>query len=237
MTDSPQQVQIDYFSDVLCVWAYGAQARVDELKHRYASTVAIHYRFIPLFGAAHARVQSVWGQDDGFERFNRKLRDIVAGWQHVQMHDGIWRDVRPTSSIPAHVFLKAIQLLERAGEVSAEPQSSYEGRSCFEEALWRTRRAFFAEGRDISRKSELVTIAETLELPLARIEALVENGEAHAELHRDREAQDRHHVAGSPTFLLDEGRQHLYGNVGYRVIEANVRELLRDPQYGEASWC
>ncbi len=30
MSDRP--IRIDYFSDVLCVWAYAAQIRLDELK-------------------------------------------------------------------------------------------------------------------------------------------------------------------------------------------------------------
>jgi hypothetical protein len=40
----------------------------------------------------------------------------------------------------------------------------------------------------------------------------------------------------SPTFVFNDGRQRLNGNVGYRVIEANVRELLRAPEAGR-SWC
>jgi hypothetical protein len=32
------------------------------------------------------------------------------------------------------------------------------------------------------------------------------------------------------------GRQKLFGNVGYRLLEANVQELLRAPK-DEASWC
>ena len=237
MNESRRPVQIEYFSDVLCVWAYGAQARVDELQRTFAPATEVRYRFIPLFAAAHARVLGTWGQEDGFDRFNRKLHEIVSGWQHAQVHQDVWRTVRPASSTTAHVFLKAVQMLERAGDLSPEPQSAFAGRSRFEETLWRVRKAFFAEARDISRRSELAAIAGQLELPLAHIDELVDNGEAHAELHLDREAQDRYHVAGSPTFVLDEGRQHLYGNVGYRVIEANVRELLRDPQYGQASWC
>jgi hypothetical protein len=43
-------------------------------------------------------------------------------------------------------------------------------------------------------------------------------------------------AASSPTFVLNEERQKLYGNFGYRVIEASVHELLAEP--GErASWC
>ena len=36
--------------------------------------------------------------------------------------------------------------------------------------------------------------------------------------------------------LINEGRQKLYGNVGYRVIEANIEELLTD-NTDRASWC
>jgi hypothetical protein len=35
---------------------------------------------------------------------------------------------------------------------------------------------------------------------------------------------------------MNDGRQKLFGNVGYRLLEANVQELLRTPA-GEASWC
>ena len=77
----------------------------------------------------------------------------------------------------------------------------------------------------------------SVDLPLPQVADLIESGEAHAALHIDFEAKDRYHVPGSPTLVLNEGRQRLYGNVGYRVIEANVHELLRDPRSGEASWC
>ena len=47
-----------------------------------------------------------------------------------------------------------------------------------------------------------------------------------------------HGVQGSPTFVFNEGRQMLYGNVGYRIIEANLRELLSRPSAeGMPSWC
>lgn len=59
---------------------------------------------------------------------------------------------------------------------------------------------------------------------------------AHAALCADFGAKDRQHVEGSPTFVINEGRLKLYGDVGYRVVEASIHELLADP--GErASWC
>ncbi len=237
MIESQKPVVIEYFSDVLCVWAYGAQARVDALKREFASEVVVNYRFIPLFAAAREKVLRAWGPENGFENFNRKLREIVSGWEHVRVHDDVWLTARPASSTPAQLFLKAIDLLERDGALSSPPASDFGGRSYFEEAVWRVRQGFFLHVRDVSCKPELSRIADSLDLPMARIEALIDNGDAHAALQLDHEAQDRYHVAGSPTFVLDDGRQHLYGNVGFRVIEANVRELLRDPQFGEASWC
>jgi hypothetical protein len=36
---------------------------------------------------------------------------------------------------------------------------------------------------------------------------------------------------------LNDGRQKLYGNVGFRIIEANIQELLRAPVGDQASWC
>ncbi len=43
-------------------------------------------------------------------------------------------------------------------------------------------------------------------------------------------------LKGSPSLVMNNGRQVLYGNVGYRIINANVKELLKRPD-SEASWC
>ena len=34
-------VQVSYFSDVLCIWAYAAQARVDAVKEKFGDTVRL----------------------------------------------------------------------------------------------------------------------------------------------------------------------------------------------------
>ena len=43
----PRPVTIDYFSDLLCVWAYLAQIRVDELRRNFGDRVRIRQRFVP----------------------------------------------------------------------------------------------------------------------------------------------------------------------------------------------
>ena len=110
-------------------------------------------------------------------------------------------------------------------------------RTCFEEAIWLFRDVFFREGKDIARRAVQDEVAEKLQLPLQQINKLIDSGKAHAALFQDDVAKNNYKVPGSPTLVLNEGRQLLYGNVGYRIIDANVRELLHNPEHGEASWC
>ena len=43
-------VEIKYFSDILCVWAYISQARIDAIKEKFGDTVRIEQRFCSVFG-------------------------------------------------------------------------------------------------------------------------------------------------------------------------------------------
>ena len=71
---------------------------------------------------------------------------------------------------------------------------------------------------------------------MGRLRGEMDEGRAFAALFADAELQKQHLIQGSPTFLLNEGRQKLYGNVGYRIIRANLEELLEGPE-DLASWC
>jgi predicted DsbA family dithiol-disulfide isomerase len=82
----------------------------------------------------------------------------------------------------------------------------------------------------------LFSIAEQHNLPTDILRELIKNGEAMAALCRDVELRDEYKVEGSPTFILNEGRQKLYGNIGYKIIEANVQEVLYQPE-NQATWC
>ncbi|VAV88049.1 hypothetical protein MNBD_ALPHA04-2238, partial [hydrothermal vent metagenome] len=107
----------------------------------------------------------------------------------------------------------------------------------FEELIWRLRCRFFEQNGNIALRANLDEVARDLRLPIGEIHRLLENGEADAALHLDAVAQDKYLIPGSPTLVLNEGRQRLYGNVSYRIIEANVQELLTVPSPGNASWC
>ena len=103
--------------------------------------------------------------------------------------------------------------------------------------MWAFRCAFFRDCRDISRWDIQCEIAEGLGADIGAIEERIHSGVAFARLATDYQDADKMRIEGSPSFVLNEGRQKLYGNVGFRLIDANIQELFRVPGTDEASWC
>jgi len=232
-----QALTVELFSDVLCIWAYAAQPRIDQLKADYGDRITLRYRFIPIFGAAHERIEDGWKTRGSLQGFNRHLHEVASRWEHVSLHADVWLNDPPRSSSIAHVYLKALQQLEQAGELLGDAVSEYSGRTVFEEYLWRLRCAFFEQARNIARMDVLDEIGVGLDLPHDRVHMLISDGSACADYHLDTEARDRYQIPGSPTLIFNEGRQRLYGNIGYRIIDANISELLDDRSQSGASWC
>jgi len=227
---------ISYFSDVLCVWAYAAQIKLDELRRQFGDQIRVEYHFLRVFGDVAARIDAGWGEKGGAAGYAKHLEQMAAHFAHIDIHPQIWTKNVPPTSASCHVFLKAIQLLEKSGDISAAPEPRFGGKSLFEEAAWCCRLAFFRDLQDIADRTNQEAIAVKLALPLPLIRGQIDSGAAYAALCADFDAKEKHLVEGSPTFLLNQGRQKLYGDVGYRVIEANIQELLADS--GErASWC
>ena len=152
------------------------------------------------------------------------------------MNPEAWSAVAPTTSAAAHEMLCAARLLQEEGVLNTTRLAEHGGRSLFEEAVWRIRTAFFEQARDISSRAVLLSVADEVGLPVTALEAKLASGEAMSELCRDIELRDQLKIEGSPTYYLNQGRQKLYGNVGYRVVSANLRELLEQPEH-QASWC
>lgn len=230
-------IKIEYFSDILCIWAYAAQRRLDQLEHDFGNKIQLKYRYCPTFANTSLRIGEKWCAKDGYMGFNKHLSKIAANWDYVTVHPQLWLEMQPASSTGAHLFLKAIQLLEDRSIISSDARAEYDNRCAHEEAAWRLRMAFFRDNRNIATREVQDSVAQEMALPLDDIQHVINSGEAFAALHEDTELTMQYKIPGSPTFVLNEGRQLLYGNVGYRIIEANIRELLRNPQYGDASWC
>lgn len=220
-------VRVTHFSDVLCVWAYVSQVRIDELKSQFREKIAVDYRLFPVFGDAVHKINAQWAGKSGRKGYNAHVLEIASKFGHVLVHPDIWMRDMPKSSLPAHLFLCAIRLAESAGAL--EPGS-------LERMTWIVRQAFFARLLNISEQSVLWQLASEAGLPIDVIDFRLKSGESHAALSNDMQSARDLMVRSSPTMIFNEDRQRLSGNVGYRIIEANIRELLERPQ-GQQSWC
>lgn len=227
-------VVIDHFSDLLCIWAYVAQIRLDELKHEYGGQIQINYHFMSIFGAVDHRITTGWKEKGGYQGFGQHVIEVAKGFPHVEVNNNIWQGDTPKSSANVHLFLKAIQHLIQTGVIKERQCES--GRSLFEEVVWQIRLAFFRNNKNVAHFDCQCKLAEELQLPSNKIMDCIEDGSAMAGLCRDMELCQEHAIEGSPTYLLNDGRQKLYGNIGYNVISANVKEVLNKPEH-QASWC
>ncbi len=227
-------VKVSYFSDVLCIWAYIAQARIDAIREKFGDAVRLEPRFCSVFGNTPLKIPTTWRDKGEYAGFNAHLRSVALQFQHVELHPDVWLTARPPTSTSAHLFMTAVRQWQhdRQGEGRGEPSMSI-----FDEVLWAFRCAFFRDCRDIARWDVQCELAEASGVDIAAIEQRIHDGTAHARLASDYQDADKMRIEGSPSFVLNEGRQKLYGNVGFRIIEANIQELLRAPGGDQASWC
>jgi predicted DsbA family dithiol-disulfide isomerase len=222
------RIPIVYFSDVLCVWAYWAQLRIDEINRNFGDKILIEPRFCSIFGDTARKMDTAWGTKGGYDGFRAHLFEAAKGFPEAPLHPDIWGSARPASSLGPHLLLKAIQLAADAGEIAP---------AAFESAVTGMRRAFFEAARDIASVAVQHDIAAQAGADMAMVTRYLADGRAQAALASDYKDADALGVQGSPTFILDSGRQKLFGNVGYRIIEANIEELLAAPRPDQASWC
>jgi predicted DsbA family dithiol-disulfide isomerase len=215
-------VKVEYYSDVLCVWAWIAQRRQDELRQHFGSDLELEIHYVNVFGNTNFQIGEKWASRGGFDGFGQHVIDAAAPFSDSPVVDSIWQTVRPLSSTPAHTVLKAVEI-SHSMEVS-------------ENFAYKLREQFFTVPLDIGRLEVLLELADNEGLDVGRINATLDSGSAIAEVMRDYQKAQSQGIKGSPSWVLDGGRQILYGNVGYRVLRANAAELLNQPPE-EASWC
>lgn len=213
---------IDYYTDMLCVWAWIAQRRLEELENRWGGQIHLRHHCVNVFADTAAKMASQWADRGGFEGFARHVHESAAAYDEAPVHPDLWHGVRPTTSATAHLVLKSTELV-----VSPAAALDLAGH---------IRRAFFTEAADVSQLPVLLDIAVARGLPREELRRALLSGQAMAALLSDYMDNQQQGIQGSPTWVMNNGRQRLYGNVGYRILHANVEELLRHPEQ-EASWC
>ena len=220
-------IQIDHYSDVLCVWAYIAHARTRELQQQFPNQLLWRWHYLPVFGDVQNKFLNQWQERGGAAGYADHVREVVAQFDHVKLSDGCWERVQPASSAPSHLWLAAARLAEHAGDLPVKTE---------ETLAWALRTAFFEQSLDIAQQSTLLEVVASLGVDSAPLTNRISNGTAFAALCQDMQMSRDANIRVSPTYVFNQDRQRLTGNVGYRIIEANVRELLEQPNKQE-SWC
>lgn len=230
------KIRIQYFSDILCIWAYASQRRVEQLVQEFGNAISIDAHFCSVFANAHSKIEDQWKDKGLYEGFNQHLTEVSNLFSHINVHERVWLDNRPNSSSSAHMFVKAIEIIEAGHDERLGPAKPYLDRPSTR-ASSELREAFFARAEDISDWKVHEEIADRLGIDYELIQEKYRSSDAIAKLAADYELSQKYNISGSPSYLMNDGRQKLFGNVGYRLIEANVRELLHKPTCHQASWC
>ena len=213
-------ITVHHFSDILCIWAYVAQIRLQELQQQFAAKVTIDYRFFPVFGDVAGKLRTQWQERGGIKGYQHHVQSVAADFPHLHLHPDVWHIATPSSSLPAHLYLAAAGLVGHP----------------LEPLLNAMRQAFFVDGRDIANQGTLDGIISEQGLSLTAVRNEIHSGNAFARLAEDMQMARQLNIQASPTMVFNEDRQRLAGNVGYKIIEANIRELLERPQDCH-SWC
>uniref|UniRef100_UPI0040488E85 DsbA family oxidoreductase n=4 Tax=Yoonia sp. TaxID=2212373 RepID=UPI0040488E85 len=224
-------LKIMHFSDVLCVWAHVGQANIAKLVKKFDDRVEVEVHFCSIFPDTQTKINKAWQDRGGFTGYAAHVKEVAGRFDNVNIHDDVWAKVQPKSSASPHLFIKAVALLEDNG-----PEAGFFDRLSNRAAM-ELRTAFFTQAKDISDWSVQRAVSEKIGVDFDAVQKKIETGEAIAKLAADYELGQALHVQGSPTYILSEGRQILFGNISYGILEANVSELLSERRTESGSIC
>lgn len=225
--------KVIHYSDILCIWAHVGQQNLYRLTEEFGDRIEIETHFCSVFPDAQTKIETAWKDRGGFEGYATHVGEVVAQFDGIGLHDDVWRAVRPRSSASPHLFLKAVELLE---EETGQPTAPFAERAT-SLAARELRRAFFTEALDVANWDVQRDVCSDIGLSFDRVLRKIETGQAIAILAADYEAAQIQGVQGSPTYILNEGRQKLFGNISYGILEANIKELVSGEFDLNASVC
>jgi predicted DsbA family dithiol-disulfide isomerase len=224
-------LKVVHFSDVLCIWAYVGQTHLSRLAEKFGDRLDVEVHYCSVFPDTHAKITKLWHEKGGFDGYARHVQDVANGFENVNLHSDVWSKTRPLSSASPHLFLKAVELLDNDVEKTAFTERLPV------KAATALRSAFFTDAEDIADWAIQSKVSQQIGVSFADVFKKIETGEAMAKLAADYELAQAIGVKGSPTYILNNGRQILFGNISYGILEANVSEVLAEQNDLNASPC
>ena len=103
---------VDYYTDILCVWAWIAQRRIDELNAQLGDKIEIRRYYIDVFGDVAKNIDTGWQQRGGYEGFAEHV--ATGRRRHLTMPPCQFKNM--VGSSPGHLGECAFKLeSSRAG--------------------------------------------------------------------------------------------------------------------------
>lgn len=218
------RLPVTYWSDPLCIWAYVAQDKLDRLMARYGHRLDLTCRVVPVFGSIEHRFTKGSWRKAGPQGRAAATKDVAHRFGHTEVDGACWTQAGvPASSWAPGLAIEAVAIAEDADHA---PEGST---AAYQQAL---RTAFFVDGANIALRDVQGQVANDVGLDWDLIAAALDDGRAMARLYEDHTERERLGVQGSPTWVFDEGRAMLYGNVSEAVLQATVHELLEGVDAG-----
>lgn len=211
---SRQRPQLIYFADAMCSWCYGFAPVIDAIRAAHPDLpIAL------INGGLRPGNTKVMAAKD-----NSTIR---SHWEHVQQASGQPFDFslfdRDDFLYDTESAARAVVLVRnRAGDTQ-------EGRALTLDFFARVQRAFYAEGRDVTRPEVLADLAAGFNFDRAAFLAAFGEEEAKVQAWTDFQVAQRTGITGFPTLIAGTGKEDGWGLVtqGYQPAPAVLSTIDR----------
>lgn len=219
----PDRLVIDYWSDPLCIWAFVAQPRLEAVLRHHGDRIDLRFRVVPVFGSIPQRFTTGSWSEKGPTGKAEVTRRVARKFGREDVDGQVWIDDAPASSWASGAAVKAAQSVEVAGLAEPGAAARY---------LLAMREAFFLDNRNVARRSVQLDLTERIGLPAGAFAAHIDDGTATAALFEDFQDKETAGILGSPTWVFDGGRAHLYGNFDEKILHHTVDTLVNGLDVG-----
>lgn len=212
------QIEFEYWSDPLCIWAYVAQPKLEAVLERHGEQLAPRYRVVPVFGSIPQRFATGAWSEAGPQGRAEATRRVASQHQHENVDGSCWLNDCPSSSWSAGAALALVHRMSEDQTISRGQAERYQ---------WRMRERFFVENQNVARRTIQLELAEETGVSREVLERRLDDGTGLSALWEDHARRESLGLRGSPTFVFDGGRAMLYGNFSEAVLNATVEELVK----------
>lgn len=78
---------IDYHTDILYVWAWIAQRRIDELNKKLGNRIELQCYYVDIFGDVPTKINTQWKSKDGYVGFAEHIQKSASVFEYARFKE------------------------------------------------------------------------------------------------------------------------------------------------------